>query len=86
MQSYDERDRIIDSKMLEAEIGPGLPLPKAESVLSAMKEARAKGAVKHVIANMPGKGETVEILGLKYLVRGVNNENGSLHLKLIAPE
>jgi hypothetical protein len=82
MQSSDAQGKIVNSQILESLEG----LPSAASVLSAMKEAKAKGAVKHVIANMPEKGSTVEIMGLKYLVRGVSYETGNLHLKLIKEE
>lgn len=81
MQSTDERDRVVDTRIIQNEDN----LPRLEEVMQGIQESRAKGAVKHVIANMPAKGETVEINGLKFIVKASNAERGTLHLKIITP-
>ena len=47
-----------------------------------MSEAQQKGAVKHVIGDLPNKGTVVEINGLKYEVKFVDYKRGELRLKL----
>lgn len=43
----------------------------------------AEGATHRVISTLPEKGEVVIIRGLRYIVKGGNNENGQLRLKLM---
>lgn len=81
MQSYDENDRIVDTQMLGLE--PDKRMLDVADLAAKIDQAQQKGAVRHVIANMPNEGQTVEINGLQFRVHYVNNHKGDVHLKLI---
>jgi Mg2+/Co2+ transporter CorC len=93
MQSYDESGKIV-----QAQIMKGLEIDRAQDakevaarlkqgrlkkqIQDAIQNAENKGAVKHVIANMPNQGQTIEINGLTFKISYVNNRRGDVHLKL----
>jgi hypothetical protein len=100
MQSYDENDRIVQAQMIDAiregrvqdakdlsqQLSPAKAKSLADQIASAMRTAAKKGAVKHVIANLPNQGQEVEINGLKFKVSYVNNKRGDVHMKLMGIE
>jgi hypothetical protein len=79
MQSRDPRDLIIQTDILK---GQG-PIVAARALSEKIEQARAKGAVKHVIAPLPNKGTKVTIDGLEYEVKYSNHKRGDLYLKLV---
>lgn len=76
MQSFDERNQLLETQMIENE----------QALLNAMRMAEEHGAVQHVIGLLPTKGQIIEINGLKYVVERVNDKKDKLRLRLLRPD
>lgn len=74
MQSKDEHDEIVNTAIVASK----------EEMIGEFEKAIVKGAVSHVIAQMPKRGEIITIRGLEFIVKS-SGSKGSLHLKLREP-
>jgi Mg2+/Co2+ transporter CorC len=79
MQSQNELKDIVNTEVFENQ-----DEIKAK-IADVMDKAKGLGAVSHTIGELPSKGSTVEILGLRYEVKFVDGKHGELRLKLVSP-
>jgi hypothetical protein len=78
MQSEDIHGQIVQTERVD--------LARPVELQRAIEAAQQKGAVTHVIAELPVPGEILRIHGLKYQVLNADDESGRLLLQLMGPE
>lgn len=79
MQSLDERDQVVQNDVFES-------FEKADLLAMRIKAAREKGAIKHVISQLPDKGLFLTINGLIFEVKFVDYKRGEMRLKVVGPD
>jgi|CXWL01.1.fsa_nt_gi Mg2+/Co2+ transporter CorC len=79
MQSRNELDQVVNTEVFEN--NDELKAKFAEVI----EKSESLGAVSHAIGELPSKGSTVDILGLRYEVKFVDGKHGELRLKLVSP-
>lgn len=77
MQSLSPSGDVINTKDFEdqAELNAKL--------IEAIEQSESLGAVFHVVAKFPKKGDVVDIHGLRYEVKFTDAKHGELRLKLL---
>ena len=78
MQSEDMEGRIVQAVPVD--------LSQPQELVKAIEAAKAKGAVQHIIAELPVWGEILRIKGLKYEVVDTDQEKGQITVQLCGPE
>jgi len=76
MQSMNENNEVVQTDILE-------DIKKFEDVGHKIMLSRRKGAVKHVIGELPPKGSIINLYGLRLEVKFVDYKRGELRLKLL---
>ncbi len=82
MQSSDAQNKVIQNDVFN-------DLASRQSMKTLTQRiatARANGAVKHVISQLPKKGEYITINGLICEVKIVDYKRGEMRLKLVGPD
>lgn len=74
MQSYNERERLIQSVPVD--------LSNPDELAARVKAAEKKGATHHVIGKLPKSGMTVTLDGLKYRVQFAEHVRGVFTVKM----
>lgn len=75
MQSRDEMGNILQSSQVD--------LSKTEDLASKIKQAQEKGAVQHVVGELPKKGAFIEVNGLSYKIEFADYIRGQFTIKMV---
>ncbi len=78
MQSVDIHDQVVQTVPID--------LGNPQGLVQAIKAAQAKGAVQHVISQLPMQHEIVRIQGLKYEVVDVDEAGGQMVVRLLGAD
>lgn len=75
MQSLNKIDEVVQTDVFHNK--------NLDGIASRIEVARSKGAIKHVLSEIPNKGSIVEINGLKFEVKFTDYKRGELRLQLV---
>jgi len=75
MQSQDKEGNILQSSQVD--------LSNIEDLASKIKHAREKGAVQHVVGDLPKKGAFIEVNGLSYRIEFADYVRGQFTIKMV---
>lgn len=82
MQSLDNQGNVVQNDVFESLTSK----QDRKALAQRVATARASGAVKHVISQLPNKGMIVALNGLLFEVKFVDYKRGELRLKIVGPD
>lgn len=75
MQSRDEKENIINATTINVD--------DSEELKRLIGQARERGAVSHVIGEMPKAGQHFTINGLEFEIVSASLKKGTIYAKLV---
>jgi hypothetical protein len=75
MQSIDANKQIVQSEKVD--------LGNIEELAAKIKTAQQKGAVQHVVGELPKKGGFIEVNGLSYKIEFADHVKGRFTIKMV---